>query len=190
MKRDMLFYHPESGSYLAGSKADANDLLIDVTGDDYHTRDAIIQGEWIGSNPLPRDLCKKGTEHGHQTALFAWTAAIARVGIKPEANHMFAIPNGGARGGSDQNAAKRTGAMLVAEGLRKGVPDIFLPVPSVAKDGISYAGLFIEMKKSQKGRLSPDQKERIAQLQASYYCVAVCWSWEEGRDALRFYLGF
>lgn len=206
MKRDMLFYHPESESYVAGSEVDADNTLINVTGDDYHVREAILQGEWVGSTPLPRDLCIKNTEHGHQTALFAWTATIARVGIEPRLWHFFAVPNGGARG-NDAYSAKRTGAMMVAEGVRKGIPDTFLPVPvdalassqanklrhrfgdTIPIAGRYLAGLWIEMKTT-GGKVSPDQMERLKGLQGQGYATAICWDWREAADTIRMYLGF
>ena len=59
---------------------------------------------------------------------------------------LFAIPNGGAR-------HIKTARELKAEGVRKGVPDLFLAYPHNG-----YSGLFIEMKKRYGGRVSPEQK--------------------------------
>lgn len=49
----------------------------------------------------------------------------------------------------------------------KGVPDLFIPHANRF-----YHGLFIEMK-TEKGRLSPEQKEVIPRLEAEGYKVAV-----------------
>lgn len=61
------------------------------------------------------------------------------------ADVFFAVPNGGAR-------SAVTGAILKAEGVRKGVADLLLLVPNK-----SYHGLCIEMK-TPKGRQSLSQR--------------------------------
>ena len=76
----------------------------------------------------PRDL-----EHEEQVKLFEWAEQNLDRWNGVLA-YMFAIPNAGKR-------SKRMGAYMVAEGLKAGVPDIFLPVASER-----FHGLFIEMK--------------------------------------------
>lgn len=86
------------------------------------------------------------SEHSIQEALFQWADSV-RYSI-PEAALMFAIPNGGMR--PKKSIFKRgkivtfspEAKKLKAEGVKKGVPDIFLPV---ARHG--FNGLFIEMKR-------------------------------------------
>lgn len=70
----------------------------------------------------------------------------------PELRWLHAIPNGGSRGSTSTDAA-RVGARMRAEGVRKGVADIFLPV----KCG-QFCGLYIELKKF-GGKLTKEQKE-------------------------------
>ena len=70
---------------------------------------------------------------------------------------IFAVPNGGARGAA---AAGR----LKAEGVVRGVPDLFVPPWR----------MFIEMKRQQGGSLSPDQKAVIPYLESVGYRVLVC----------------
>ena len=65
------------------------------------------------------------SEHDDQVTLFEWAAVYARE--EPRLELMFAIPN---QGGKGQEAIKR-GKKMVKEGLKKGVPDIFLPVVGV-----------------------------------------------------------
>lgn len=76
---------------------------------------------------------------------------------------IFAIPNGGSRN-------KIEAANLKRQGVKAGVPDLFLPV---ARGGAH--GLFIEMKFG-KGKPSDKQKVWLQKLMAEGYQVAVCWS--------------
>lgn len=87
----------------------------------------------------------------------------------------FAIPNGGKR-----NA--REGAILKAEGVLAGVPDLFIAEPR----GID-AGLFIEMKAG-KGAVSAAQKDMGERLLVVGYGVAVCRSFEEFKATVTTYL--
>ena len=82
------------------------------------------------------------SEHDQQVAVVDWCDAH---GIP-----VFAIPNGGLR-------SKRTAAMLKAEGVKAGVPDLFIPVPKG-----EFAGLFVEMKDI-KGR--PPRKSQMEWLE-------------------------
>ena len=67
-------------------------------------------------------------------------------------------------------------------GVKKGVPDLFYPVPSGG-----YHGLFIEMKAA-GGRVSPDQERWIQCLNGFGYKAVVCYGWEEAKDAILGYL--
>lgn len=131
----------------------------------------------------PEKLASSGTEHGHQSAIFLW--AIPAGMNCPVLRLMFAIPNGGSRGDTSRSAMIR-GNQLKSEGVKPGVPDIFLPVCRG-----NHAGLFIEMKKpkGEGSRVDPDQKEWHDALRAQYYRVEVCWGWMEARDVLCNYLG-
>lgn len=117
-------------------------------------------------------------EHQQQAALFRWAAY--QVKARPELALMFAIPNGGLR-------SKATAGKLKAEGVKAGVPDIFLPVPSTSR-GVAYSGLWIEMK---AGRNIPTvkQNEWRVKLSQQGYRTVVCWSWESARDVIEEYLG-
>lgn len=88
---------------------------------------------------------------------------------------MFAIPNGGARD-------KLTGAMLKAEGVKPGVPDIFLPFPIGP-----YHGLFIELK-TVTGRLSSEQRDWLQRLQHQGYAAVVCRGLDEAFDTIKYYM--
>jgi hypothetical protein len=60
---------------------------------------------------------------------------------------MFAIPNGGARSPS-------VAGRLKAEGVSKGVPDLYIPAWRV----------WVEMKRTKGGSVSPEQKDWISYL--------------------------
>jgi hypothetical protein len=114
------------------------------------------------------------TEAQEQTALFQWAAMME--GRFPELRTLHHIPNGGSR-----NAIEA--AHLKAQGVRAGIPDIFLPC---ARNG--FHGLYIELKRRKGGRVSIDQQRMILALRAQGYKVEVCRGWEEARDTICEYL--
>ena len=75
---------------------------------------------------------------------------------------IFAIPNGGSRGG-ERGSAAITGRLLKDEGVTPGVPDLFIPALRA----------FIEMKKK-GGTLSAAQSKMLYKLASDGYdtCVA------------------
>lgn len=112
-------------------------------------------------------------EHNEQVALFDW--ARLAVGRFPELVLLFAVPNGGAR-----NVV--TGTRLKAEGVKRGVPDVWLPV---ARGG--FHGLVIEMKTA-KGRASPEQKAWLNALTAEGWLALVCVGAEKAIGMVEAYL--
>lgn len=114
-------------------------------------------------------------EHAEQAALCRWWAMYAaRMGI-PE-RLLFAIPNGGRRDAV-------TGARLKAEGVRAGVPDMFLAVPRK-----NAPGLFLELKKAKGGQVSGSQKQMHHELAEAGYPVCVCRGWDQARRAIENYM--
>lgn len=89
---------------------------------------------------------------------------------------VFAIPNGGSRN-------KREAARLTAQGVKKGVPDLFIP-----RAAGKFHGLFIEMKREKGGRLSPDQAEWIALLRREGYAAYACHGFDNARAVIDRYL--
>lgn len=71
-----------------------------------------------------------------------------------------------------------------AAGARRGIPDLFLPVPSGG-----FHGLYIEMKRLKKGVVSPEQKEWISALKAMGYQAQVCKGHESAIEVIKQYLG-
>lgn len=115
---------------------------------------------------------RRNEEHRIQAALFKWAKYASRE--KPCLKLMFAIPNGGARDAI-------TGAMLKAEGVKPGVPDIFLPYPSG-----NYHGLFIELK-TKRGQPSKEQREWLMRLGNRGYAALICRGLEEAIDTISRY---
>lgn len=116
-----------------------------------------------------QEIKATGSEHDEQVKLFRLA------NLYPELKYMFAIPNGGLR-------SKATAGKLKAEGVKSGVPDIFLPL---AKRG--YNGMFIEMKVN-RNKPTENQNDWIEALaKAGYFCV-VCWSADEAIENLLWYV--
>ena len=113
-------------------------------------------------------------EYLEQRALFELCAMLK--GKYPEIELLFHIPNGGRRDTAEA-------ANLKKQGVRPGVPDLFLPV---AHKG--YHGLFIEMKRRDGGRLSDNQKRWLHLLQHQGYAAIVCHGAQEAADAIIDYL--
>ena len=114
------------------------------------------------------------SEHDEQASLIQ--EANLRAGADPRWGLLLAIPNGGLR-------SKATAAKLKAEGVRAGVPDLFLPVASRGMHG-----LWIEMKRGDGGQISAAQKEWHIALQAQGYGVAICPGADSAVWAIRMYL--
>lgn len=112
---------------------------------------------------------RKDLEHQHQRKLFKWAKRVEL--SYPGLNLMFAIPNGGYRGFKE-------GLKLKEEGVKAGVPDIFLPVPLGG-----YAGLWIEMK-AEGGKVAQRQGEWITALLQQGYRVEVAVGFEEAKRVI------
>lgn len=102
-------------------------------------------------------------ESQHQQAYFRWAA------MNPLAKLAFAIPNGGAR-------SKVTAAILKAEGVKAGVPDVFMPVPMGG-----WHGLYIEFKAG-SNKPTPEQREFMERMHSFGYACAVAYDWDMAAD--------
>ena len=137
---------------------------------------------------------KKGhPEHDEQVKVFEWASVMSSK--MPELKLLFAIPNGAFYGGH-WSVANR----MKAEGVKSGVPDIFLPVKKidvglevVVNDELSeqfgkvWCGLWIEMKAG-KNKVSPEQEWWLEQLTKQGYLTRVCYSAEEAISEIEEYL--
>ncbi len=113
------------------------------------------------------------SEHAIQAAFVAW--AGLQLGVFPELKLLYAIPNGGKR-------HKVVAAKLKAEGVKRGVPDLHLPVSR----GV-YHGLWIETK-TPEGVLSDEQNHFHELLRKEGHAVIVCRSIEQCIEGVRAYL--
>jgi hypothetical protein len=136
------------------------------------------------SNPItPEQLAASGRESGHQKALFCWSALTEVREQYPELAWMFAIPNGGER-------PKPVAAMMKAEGVKAGVPDICLPV----RRG-QWPMIFIELKRpatagKRKGKSTDEQNKWINYFKEQGFGAMVCVGWEHARDTIVQYLDY
>lgn len=121
----------------------------------------------------PEQLAASGTEHGAQAAIFCW--ANQNLDKYPQLKYLFAVPNG------FYGSAAQKGKMK-AEGLKLGVPDIWLPYYKR-----TYSGLIIELK-VKKNVPTQDQLDWLAFLKQQGYQCWVCYGWQEARDKIVEYL--
>jgi hypothetical protein len=112
-------------------------------------------------------------EHQTQCALFTWAQSMQSQ--YPELALLHAIPNGGQR-----NAI--VGAKLKREGVKRGIPDVHLPVARGP-----YVGLWIEHKAG-KNKLSPDQEHIKHFLEVELNRVIVSYDWTHSARAIEEYL--
>jgi hypothetical protein len=124
--------------------------------------------------PTPESLAKSGSEGAEQTALFCWAALPEQQQKYPELKFMFHVPNGGGRSKSEAGKFK-------AQGVKPGVPDIFLPI---SRGG--FHGLWIEMKFG-LNKTSNDQNLFLNFLTIQGYAVNVCYSWQEAVKTIEAY---
>ena len=115
------------------------------------------------------------TEATEQTWLFEWINQMAALRW-PELELAFHIPNGGSRN-------KIEAARMKAQGIKAGVPDVFISVPRCG-----YHGLYIEMKRQRGGKVEEAQKELIPKLRAQGYRVEICKGFHPAADLIEQYM--
>lgn len=116
-------------------------------------------------------------ERVEQEALFQWAQYMERT--DPRLRLLNSSLNGVRLTPNQALMAKRGG-------MKKGFPDVFLPVPAGG-----WHGLFIEMKR--KGGVpsdvSPEQCKWINNLRYQGYHAVVCYGWESAAQIISGYLG-
>ena len=115
------------------------------------------------------------SEAQEQCKLIKWADKCVQMEIHPELSMLYAVPNGGRRD-------KAEAAHLKRQGVRAGVPDLFLPVSRG-----SYHGLFIELKYG-KNKPTEKQTEWLKSLNEQGYAVAVCYGCDEASEKILKYL--
>lgn len=130
---------------------------------------------------------KLNIEDDEQIALIQW-AELCKLPESPTvitgstvADYLFHIPNGGKRG-------KREGARFKRMGVKRGVSDLFLPVPLHG-----HCGLWIELKapyrdSKDKNRPTKEQREWLEKMDKAGYITAVCYGWLQAKEIIKRYL--
>ena len=119
------------------------------------------------SAPIP-------TESQEQISLFEWAKLSLRK--YPELQWLHHIPNGGYRNPREARRFKQ-------EGVKAGVPDLFLPVPRG-----DYCGLYVEMKRRKGGKVTEDQAEWHEALRDFGYKVEIARGWDVAKGLIEAYL--
>lgn len=116
---------------------------------------------------------RKDREHQEQKALIEMCDKAA---LKDDRfGDIYAIPNGGVR-------HIGVAVKLKAEGVRKGMLDLCLPVSNKY-----YHALYIEMK-IKPNKLTPEQVETIIRLRKRGNAAGVCWSAIQAFEIIERYL--
>lgn len=114
------------------------------------------------------------TESQEQIVVMKWASYMSN--RDPRYSLLFHVPNGGTRG-------KAEAGRFRAEGVKAGVPDLFLPV------AISpWHGCFVEMKRRKGGRVSSEQRQWIDALREQGYYAAVAYGAEDAIAIIKQYM--
>lgn len=114
------------------------------------------------------------SENWEQQQVIKWSQQPSIRQQYPELALLYHIPN--------EREDKIQTAILKAMGVKKGVPDLHLPVASG-----DYHGLYIEMK-ALDGKPEAEQLWWIEHLKANGYACAVCYGWQQATEVLLWYL--
>ena len=117
------------------------------------------------------------SESTEQQALFEWAAIYSTE--TPELDMLYAIPNQGGAG----YGAMRRGMKMKAEGQKKGIPDLCLPVRRA-----NWNALYVEMKDVKGGRMSPHQLDWAVKLTLYENCCILAYGFDAARSAIMEYL--
>lgn len=116
-----------------------------------------------------------GPEEQQQTLFFEYCRARATTSNHPAYHLPFHI-------GNERKASIQRRVAMKRAGVRKGVPDICVPV---AND--KFNALFIEMK-VHPNKVSPEQAEYLRALNACGNYAVVAWTGNEAIDILEAYI--
>lgn len=110
------------------------------------------------------------SEDDEQRQLIQWCRT------DPRLQFLFHIPN-------ENTGGLKWGIRNRQLGVKSGVPDLMLPIPSQG-----YHGLFVEMKTA-NGHTSPNQEKWLSALAGFGYMAVVAYGWKDARDKIKEYLG-
>ena len=118
----------------------------------------------------------KHLESAHQAQVIEWSkwAYKANPARYPNLDLLHCSLNG-------VKLTKTQSGIAKGQGMLSGVPDLFLPVPRQ-----NYHGLYIEMK-SDKGRLTDNQRWFLDKADGLGYKTAVCYSASEAIKTIQDY---
>jgi len=116
------------------------------------------------------NLSKLGPEAISQITFFHWIRAQPKL-----APFCFSVPN-------ERKTSPMHGALLKKMGLKPGVADIFIAIPSG-----EYHGLWVEMKAG-KNKPTPLQLEFLANMKSKGYATAICYDAPTAIKTLEDYL--
>ena len=115
------------------------------------------------------------SEEHEQARLIQWASRPAVRAIAPELAFLFHTPNGGKRDAF-------VGAQMTALGVKRGVPDLLLPLQ---RNG--HTGLAIEFK-SLTGTTTPHQDAFLSYLRSQGWHTAIARTAEQGQHILAQYV--
>ena len=116
-------------------------------------------------------MAQELTEDDIQELIFEWASYQS----DPALELMHHVPNGGQR-------HIATAVRLKRLGVKRGVPDIVLPV---SRKG--FHGLYLELKKD-KGKVSDQQKEWLLRLNQEGYMAVVAFGFDQATKIISDYL--
>ena len=116
----------------------------------------------------------KKKEAEEQIAIMTW--AEYNIGRYPDLKYLYHCPNGGHRNSIEAANLKR-------QGVKSGVPDLFLASPHAG-----FCGLYIELKSDKTCKVSDNQKEWIEGLKEQGYMAGVCYGAEHAIKVIERYL--
>ena len=114
----------------------------------------------------------------HQERLIGLCDQHAQMLRGPWANltRVYHTPNGGKR-------EIEVGVSLKKQGVRPGIPDLRLDVPSRG-----YSGLVIELKRFRSGAVTTAEADWLLFLASQSFRTIVCWGWRAAWEELLWYL--
>lgn len=112
----------------------------------------------------------------HQQHVIKWSQQPYIRDKWPELRLLHHIPN-------ERQCSPALGMQLKLAGVRRGVPDLHLPVPRG-----EYAALWLEMKTG-TGVSSAEQEWWIRELNASGSFAEICHGWESAVRVIEWYMG-